>query len=71
MPRRSEPAIQKFATVSLTHHALHRERAELLRRRLGRRSAKPECVVIGHAWSADTEREAGLICVVCDAVRRP
>lgn len=60
-----------YASYSLTHHAMSRERAETLRRRPGPRSAKPECFVIGHAWTEDPARDGGTICMVCQIVRFP
>lgn len=56
-----------FATQSSAARAASNERAELLRTRPGPTSHKPQCMVIGHAWSPD-EREGWLICVACDAV---
>ena len=35
------------------------------------KSSKPECLAIGHAWTEDPAREGGMICIACDAVRRP
>lgn len=58
-----------FATLSSAIRAMTRERADQLRARPGRKSRKPECLVIGHAWSPD-EREGWLICVACEAVQR-
>lgn len=64
------PPTQDYATVRVTHHALSRERTEALRRP-GRRSCRPECLVIGHAWTEDAAREGGAICLVCQVVRFP
>ena len=71
MARKTPPAPAGYASISVMHHAVHRERAEVLRRRPGPRSAKPECMVIGHSWTADEAREGGLICMVCQVVRFP
>ncbi len=60
-----------YATIPVDHHALLQSRGEDLRRRPGPKSRKPECVVIGHAWTGDRDRDGGLICVVCEVVRRP
>ncbi len=60
-----------YAIVKVTHHALSRERADTLRNRPGRRSSRPECIVIGHAWTEDAAREGGTICLVCEIVRFP
>ena len=68
MPRRL-PA--PYATVPIAHHALRQAQAEALRRRPGSKTDRLACEVIGHAWAVDREREGGLICVGCDAVRRP
>lgn len=71
MPRKlKEPALD-YATLTVTHHALGRERAETLRRRPGPRSSRPECLVIGHAWTDDPAREGGMICIACQIVRWP
>ncbi len=71
MPRKNELPDQDGGVVKLTHHAMSRERGEALRRRPGRRSTRPECFVIGHAWTEDTAREGGTICIVCQVVRLP
>ena len=67
----SDPDQPDYATVKLTHHATLGERAEMLRRRPGRRSSQPECFVIGHAWTEEPSREGGSICLVCQIVRFP
>lgn len=71
MSRRPGPPTPDYASVAVTHHALGRERAETLRRRPGPKSSKPECLVIGHAWTEDPGREGGTICMVCQVVRWP
>ena len=71
MADQTEPPVPGYATLSLTHHAMHRERAEALRRRRGRAKAQPECLSIGHAWKEDPAREGGTICLVCEVVRWP
>ncbi len=71
MPRKPEPPVSDYATVTITHHAMGRERADTLRRRPGRPTTRPECVVIGHAWTEDPAREHGTICMVCQVVRFP
>ena len=71
MPRKPTPLLQDYATVRVTHHALLRDRAETLRRRPGPKSSKPECLVIGHAWTDDPARHNGTICMVCQVVRWP
>ncbi|MDP9095254.1 MAG: hypothetical protein M3N26_01640 [Pseudomonadota bacterium] len=65
----SDPASNDYASINLTHHATSRERENMLKRRPGRRSTKPECVVIGHAWTEEPGREGGTICIVCNVVR--
>lgn len=71
MPREPKTPVLDYATVKVTHHALGRERAETLRRRPGPRSSRPECLVIGHAWTEDPARDGGAICMVCQVVRWP
>ena len=56
-----------YATLSAAARAQETERADQLRTRPGPKSRKPQCVVIGHAWSPD-EREGWLICIACEAV---
>lgn len=70
MPHKPEPPTG-YATLSLTHHAIQQSRAEAIRLRPGRTSARPECLSIGHAWTEDPASEGGMICIVCDVVRRP
>ena len=67
----NDPDPSDYASIQLTHHATIRERAELLRQRRGRRSSKPECLVIGHAWTEEPNRDGGSICMVCQIVRFP
>lgn len=65
----SDPDPTEYASIRLTHHAASRERETALKRRPGRRSTKPECIVIGHAWTEEPGRESGTICLVCQAIR--
>lgn len=65
----SDPDLTDYASIKLTHHAMSRERAASLKRRAGRPSTKPECVLIGHAWTEEPGREAGVICMVCNVIR--
>ena len=67
----AEPFAADYATIKVTHHAMWRERTESLRRRPGPRSQRPECLVIGHAWTEDAVREGGAMCMVCQIVRWP
>lgn len=60
-----------YASIRLTHHAMATDRADQLRRRPGRRSSKPECLVIGHSWTEDPTRHGGTICMTCQVVRFP
>ncbi|HYZ62857.1 MAG TPA: hypothetical protein VE650_10420 [Acetobacteraceae bacterium] len=71
MSRKRPSLLDDYATIRVTHHALSRERAEMLRRRPGPKSSKPECLVIGHAWTEDPARHGGTICMVCQLVRWP
>jgi hypothetical protein len=66
-----DPEQPDYASIKLTHRATIGERAETLRRRPGRRSSKPECLVIGHAWTEEPHREGASICIVCQIVRFP
>ncbi len=66
-----DPDTPDYGTVKLTHHATMGERAETLRRRSGRKSSQPECLVIGHAWTEEPSRHGGSICIVCQVVRFP
>ena len=66
-----DPDPTDYASVEITHHAMIRERTEMLRKRPGRRSPQPECLVIGHAWTEDSAREGGTICLICQVVRFP
>ena len=54
------------ARVPVTHLWSHADR-----RREHGRSRKPECVVVGHAWASDPEREGWTLCLVCEVVRAP
>lgn len=65
----SDRDLTEYASIKLTHHVAARERESSLKRRAGRRSAKPECIVIGHAWTEEPGREGGAICLVCQVVR--
>lgn len=65
----SDPDFTEYASIKLTHHAASRERADALKRRSGRKSTKPECLVIGHAWTEEPGREGGTICMVCQVFR--
>lgn len=67
----SDPDQSDYASIKLTHHVTIGERAEALRRRPGRRSSRPECMVIGHSWTEESHREGGTICIVCQIVRVP
>ena len=69
MSPKTEPPDSGYATLSVTHYAIHRERADSVRRRRARPSTKPECLSIGHAWTEDAARHGGQICIVCAAVR--
>lgn len=71
MARKIKQLQTEYAGIKVTHHALQRERAEFLLRRPGPKSQKPECMTIGHAWTEDPAEEGGLICIVCQVVRRP
>lgn len=71
MPRKRKATPDEYAAITVTHHALLHERAEVLRRRPGPKPRRPECLVIGHAWSDDPAREGGSICMVCQVVRWP
>lgn len=71
MPRKATPSIDAYASVRLTHHVLVQERGEALRRETRKRRPTPECLVIGHAWTEDSGREGGSICMVCQVVRWP
>jgi hypothetical protein len=62
-------AAGEAATIPITHHWVRLDRAELLRRRPGRRSSKPECIVVGHAWVDEAGRDGWLMCLACEAVR--
>jgi len=62
---------QEYGVVKLTHHAAAADRAAAMRRRPGRPLRRPECFVIGHAWSDDPAREGGTMCMVCQVVRWP
>ena len=66
-----DPDSTEYASIRLTHHATAGERSEALRRRSGKRSTRPECVVIGHAWTEEPGREGGTICLVCQVIRFP
>ncbi|MDP9096396.1 MAG: hypothetical protein M3N26_07600 [Pseudomonadota bacterium] len=70
MPDKPLPPTE-YAAIKVTHHALSRERASVLRARPGRRSTRPECLIIGHAWTEDPAREGGTICIACQVVRLP
>ena len=67
----SDHGLPDYASIKLTHHATVGERRETLRRRPGRPSSKPECIVIGHSWTEDAAREGGTICLVCQVIRFP
>jgi len=69
--RKPKTLASDYARIKVTHHAMHLERAEMLRRRPGPKSSRPECLTIGHAWTEDPAREGGLICMVCQVVRWP
>ena len=75
MPRQTNAppdlATVDYGTIKVTHHARSAERAESLRRRPGPKSSRPECFVVGHAWTEDAGREHGTICMVCQVVRWP
>lgn len=71
MATKTYDADHEYGLVKLTHHAASGERATELRRRPGKLSRRPECLVIGHAWSEDPAREGGTICMVCQVVRWP
>ncbi len=57
------------AKIPIAHHWVRLDRAEVLRRRPGPRSSKPECVLVGHAWVDEAGRDGWLICLACEAVR--
>lgn len=71
MPRKPNPSLAGYGTISVTHHATRVERARALRGRPGPKTDKPECLRIGHAWAEDNAQPGGLICIVCAAVRPP
>ena len=54
------------ATTPLTHHGW-----QLERRAQHGRSKRPECVVVGHAWTIDPAREGWTLCLVCEVIRAP
>lgn len=64
-----DPDFTEYASIKLMHHAAASEREDRLKRRSGRRSVKPECMTIGHAWIEEPGREGGTICLVCQVVR--
>ena len=66
-----DPDSTDYASIKLTHHATTRDREETIRKRPGRRSSRPECLVIGHAWTEDPTREGGTLCMVCQVIRFP
>lgn len=55
-----------YAAVTVTHHWAGAER-----RLAHGRSRRPECVVVGHAWADDPEREGWTLCLVCEVARAP
>jgi hypothetical protein len=71
MARKTDTLPSEYATIKVTHHAMQRERAETLRRRPGPKSSRPECLIIGHAWTEDPARDGGLVCISCQVVRWP
>ena len=58
--------LQVHASIPVTYHWARAER----RQQLGR-SRRPECVVVGHAWTPEPEREGWTLCLVCEVVRAP
>lgn len=71
MARRRKTPLDEYGVITVTHHAVMRERSEFFRHRPGPKPRRPECLIVGHAWTDDPARDGGSICMVCQVVRWP